>query len=309
MRPSGADSRDWSTIGAKKPALNAPSDFASRSRCMIANPLLTATPPNSSTQVEARDVEKAGGPFACPECRAGVILRKGRIRVHHFAHKPPVNCTYGTGETEEHRRAKREIADALRGAPMCCAVVIEKSIRGLVRPDVFTQIGRYRIAIEVQLSCLTEHEILRRTRCYEQLGIYVLWLLPSAAPRDSQRYAPRAWEKFVHGLCFGRLHYWLGDASIMPVHFGEYQLYVEESEWYESDGTHRQEGGYDRYSKKWRTPVAGARTSIVACRPIRRKAWRHYPPARLWQSRQDAWRQVAEWVREQGLKVIVSGAR
>ena len=37
----------------------------------------------------AWETEKSQGPFHCPECNGALILKKGRVREHHFAHEPP----------------------------------------------------------------------------------------------------------------------------------------------------------------------------------------------------------------------------
>ncbi|MEH0007941.1 MAG: competence protein CoiA family protein [Flavobacteriales bacterium] len=45
----------------------------------------------------------------CPQCNRQVILRKGDIRQHHFAHKKDTECS---GETVIHKTAKNMIAYA-----------------------------------------------------------------------------------------------------------------------------------------------------------------------------------------------------
>lgn len=61
-------------------------------------------------RIEAR--EAARGPdYRCPECGRMVILKKGRIVTHHFAHKPPVDCAWGRGESHAHREAKTLFRD------------------------------------------------------------------------------------------------------------------------------------------------------------------------------------------------------
>lgn len=216
-------------------------------------------------------------------------MRKGRIKIHHFAHKPPVDCAYGLGESELHRRAKQAIFDALTCSPRCEKVSLEASIQGTVRPDIRAYIGNVPVAIEVQGSSLTLSEIERRTRHYHDLGVYLLWLQPNDASDDGERTAPAAWEKWIHGLYYGRLHYWTGGADIIPVHFGEYQIWVGESEWYESNGELRQEGGYDRFSKRWRTAYHGQTASILDCIAVVRPKWEDIPAARIWQSSQKNW--------------------
>ena len=38
-------------------------------------------------KVIAVETEKTDGPFHCPECQKETVLHKGKIKVHHFAHK------------------------------------------------------------------------------------------------------------------------------------------------------------------------------------------------------------------------------
>ena len=41
--------------------------------------------------------------YSCPHCKTDVTLRKGKVRVHHFAHKKEVSsCTYYTKPTRKH---------------------------------------------------------------------------------------------------------------------------------------------------------------------------------------------------------------
>jgi hypothetical protein len=49
-----------------------------------------------------KDAQK-GGKYFCPSCRASVIVRKGEIKIHHFAHKANNICSQ---ETAVHKIAK-----------------------------------------------------------------------------------------------------------------------------------------------------------------------------------------------------------
>ena len=120
-----------------------------------------------------------------------------------------------------------------------------------------------RVAVEVQGSSLPVSEIARRTRAYYELGVCVLWVQPHTPTEPFEKAAPRAWEKWIHTLYFGRVHYWTEDGELLPVHFGDYQIWVEPTEWYEEDATHREEGGYYRYSKRWRTALWNWRRSFT----------------------------------------------
>lgn len=251
--------------------------------------MLTAIPINLSDAVIAREVAKSDGPFECPECRSEVILRKGRIKAHHFAHKPPVDCGYGLGETDLHRQAKLAIFDMLSASPNCINVALEASIKGIVRPDVRARIRGTPVAIEVQRSTLSVKEIERRTRCYRDMQIYVIWIQPFGAPFEGERISPHQWEKWVHGLYFGRIHHWNGGFEIIPVHYGDDLIWVPESEWYEEGGNLRQEGGYYKTSKRWRTAKLGEPCFIDDCRPIQREPWQDVPVANIWQSPGPNW--------------------
>jgi len=65
-------------------------------------------------QVVAWEAAKEDGPFSCPECGQAVVVKKGFVVAHHFAHVPPSTCQYGAGESVDHWLAKYEIYEALR---------------------------------------------------------------------------------------------------------------------------------------------------------------------------------------------------
>lgn len=46
--------------------------------------------------------------FFCKDCLKEVVLKKGRVRAHHFAHKSPVTCQYGIGKRMLIIRRKKE---------------------------------------------------------------------------------------------------------------------------------------------------------------------------------------------------------
>jgi competence protein CoiA len=79
--------------------------------------MLIATRKSNGQTAIAFSEPKANAPFVCPECGDEVVLRRGSVRVGHFAHKIPDACHYGAGETEAHRRCKLEIYEALLRQP------------------------------------------------------------------------------------------------------------------------------------------------------------------------------------------------
>jgi len=265
--------------------------------------MLVARIDTQEIPVIARDVTKEDGPFRCPECAGIVLVKKGHVKVHHFAHKPPFDCQYGQGESEEHRRAKMAIYDALRVHPDVTKAQLERSLpKGPVRPDVSCYIRGTPVAIEIQLSTLGLDEIDRRTRAYHSLGICVLWMplytdelehqvqsilaelggLRETDQEKRNRYSPAVWEKYLHTLYFGHVFYWSEHATVRPVHFADFEMHVEGG--YDEDGNEHR--GYFRSSKRYRTPEIGPPLSIIDFVPLQRKAWIEanitIPAAHLW---------------------------
>jgi competence protein CoiA len=240
-------------------------------------------------QVLATHVSKSDGPFACPMCMCEVLVKKGRVKIHHFAHIPPTTCSYGQGESEEHRRAKLEIFEALSRNPKVFKLKLERPLMN-VRPDISFYFNGVPIAIEVQISVLPLETIIRRTVAYEQKGIYLLWVSPySSEIEEGERYSPRQWEKYIHAMYFGKVYYWVSGDGLLPVKFAEYRLYVRESSWWEGEGHDASEvsvGGYYRYSKRYRTPQFLDPVTITSLLPKVRKAYHSkyldIPAAKLW---------------------------
>src|ERR1044071_3841176 len=95
--------------------------------------------------ISALNAEMEDGPFRCPECRLEVILKKGDIYTHHFAHNPGEGCSFGEGwennqegspgESELHKLAKKEIYDALKEHKEVTNLKLERYLDS-VRPDI-----------------------------------------------------------------------------------------------------------------------------------------------------------------------------
>src|SRR5215211_9274270 len=110
--------------------------------------MLCAIRQRDSQKVAAWDHRKSDGPFPVHFVEE-TILKEGTIKVHHFAHKPPITCEYGRGETEQHRECKLTIYEGLRLHRRFREVEIERRL-GTVRPDVSGFMGGIPFAIEVQ---------------------------------------------------------------------------------------------------------------------------------------------------------------
>jgi competence protein CoiA len=246
--------------------------------------------------------EKSEGPFRCPGCTGEVILKKGKVKEHHYAHKPPYDCQYGAGETQVHYRCKREIFEALLARPECSDCDIEKQLNG-VRPDVYAVISSARVAIVIQKTTVDLNDIERRSARYRMLGIYVLWIAVQDSPKmiwheGEEEWAcrPKEWEKYLHSMYFGRVYYWTGGLSVRPFHFDKFQIWVAESEWYDEDGEFRQEGGYYRDARALKRPMQYPVDTIDIVRdfsPQRRKVFNaanwSIPECNIWMDSLKPW--------------------
>lgn len=142
-------------------------------------------------QVVAWEVTKEDGPFSCPECKQTVILRKGDVVVHHFAHTASSTCKHGIGESVEHWLAKYEIYEALRKHPGVTRLMVERFL-GSVKPDVSFCFGKVLVALELQRSKLSPNWIAHRTRMYAAKKVHVLWMPPYTDDlEEGKRYAAR----------------------------------------------------------------------------------------------------------------------
>ncbi|WP_420226202.1 competence protein CoiA [Pigmentiphaga litoralis] len=254
---------------------------------------LTAIRNADGTKVEARNVRKAGGPYHCQGCGEVLTLKKGRVVVHHFAHRPPVTCGWGLGESAEHYDAKMAIFDALCTDPAVSDVRLEAPVGDIAVADVLALIRSQWVAIEVQRSELTAAQIARRTANYHAMGVSVLWVALPCPGLAHERYSPSVWEKWVHYAYFGRIYYWTHGQVVTPYHMDEHALYMEPRRWFDV-GNLRYGGGYERRSRRWRTPLKGAPVVIGSHFQARRCAGRNtktmaVPACTLYIDRQPAW--------------------
>lgn len=235
--------------------------------------MLSAKREKDGKKVLARHISKEEGPFNCPGCGKDVNLRKGQIKIHHFAHKPPFRCRFGAGETDAHRKCKETIYEKLLPLKYVSDCELEKNFGSNVA-DVFAVINNVPVAIEIQKSNLSVNEIIKRTRSYHEKGIYVLWLCLFNKKLNNDAYSPKAWEKWLHATYFGRVYYWVADLTVLPVHFSDYSTYVEEKSYYDSSGYENYSGGYFKTSKRYKTPKPGKAVNIAASfKPSFKKSW------------------------------------
>jgi competence CoiA-like predicted nuclease len=173
--------------------------------------------------------------YRCSYCANNVIHHKSdsREKIGHFKHKSgESHCPNQVKETEEHIRTKLDIYEYIKdgwGSKLKILEVEKWICENTIRPDVYIETSRNKIAIEVQATALTVDEIKRRTSRYYKNGIAVLWIMPYYFHRFNEykyqaegynedecdygwSYMPnvklKSMELFLHWAYFKNLYFW-----------------------------------------------------------------------------------------------------
>jgi len=237
--------------------------------------------------VVAWEVTRDQAPFFCPECGESVVVKKGQFKIHHFAHLPDSACTYGVGESEEHRQAKYQIYEALSQHASVKSLKVERNLRD-VRPDVsFCWQGEHEVAVELQISAISPGEVARRTRSYTAKNMSMLWITPYHRRVSGLiPYRTRVWERYLHALYFGKIYYWIAGEELLPVHFERYSLGTVSREWYDESKQGFCWKEFEQFSPSLRNLRFGDTVRITdmktAWRPFRQVGQFTLPRARLW---------------------------
>jgi len=240
-------------------------------------------------RIEAADAER-GPDYVCPNCERPLVLKKGAIKVHHFAHKPPFTCAWSSGETQAHLRAKSLLRDGFVGRGLRAEVEVSVlSEGGDRRADVlvWSKDESRTAAIEVQHTPLDFDGITRRTKAYMAAKTPVAWvglLGPKVWDNAKQsgshwvvdRYSVRPWERWAHTYGMGEL--WYIDPDAGQLWRGELKAHIIEvpvSSFYDQYGQEESYGGYDRISRRWRKLLLHGpyERSQVGLKTHRRKAY------------------------------------
>ncbi|WP_028782063.1 competence protein CoiA [Thalassobacillus devorans] len=115
--------------------------------------------------------------YFCPQCKAPVLVRAGSKVVPHFAHFPNSSCPSSkSGEGAYHQQGKVRLWEWLQAQGY--NPVLEGYLPEIgQRPDLLLQTKSRRIAIEYQCARISEKEIAKRTRQYNEIGIFPFWIL------------------------------------------------------------------------------------------------------------------------------------
>ncbi|MFJ3097943.1 competence protein CoiA [Streptomyces hydrogenans] len=210
---------------------------------------------SGGNRIEAhRDLPPGPGRYDCPYCRHPVHLKRGRVKVPHFAHAPGADCPAASEpESPAHLAAKALLAEEFRR--LGYHVVLEHPHRKYHRRvDVAVRFpGRSGLtwaAVEVQASPISTAEIIRRERADQAAGyLSTLWcftgsridalltLRPDVETRVSEEI------RFVHrthttdvALLDGRTR------SLWLAHFAE--TWRDGSSWYDASGDEQSSSGW-----------------------------------------------------------------
>lgn len=114
--------------------------------------------------------------LSCPACKSQVYLKKGEIRIPHFAHVRLITCAYESeNESFQHLALKKSLFHWFSKTE---DVAVEQFLPELQQiPDLFVN---GKLAIEVQCSPLPVQRLCARTKGYQTHGYQVLWLTGKA---------------------------------------------------------------------------------------------------------------------------------
>lgn len=228
--------------------------------------MLVAT--TNGIRIEAWNAQK-GPDYFCPQCNSPLILKKGRKVIHHFAHKPPIDCEWASSETRAHLEAKKIICESLRNRGFQCEVEFQfRTPRGQQRADViaWSKDGKSCAVFEPQHSSISLESLETRSHGYAEAGCSQIWipfiqekyLLGATELPDGKlvydEYPAKQFERWIHGFGAGN-GMWVyapHDNSFWHAEFKKYETYVEPTSWFAEGGEERSAGGYWKISKRYK---------------------------------------------------------
>lgn len=163
------------------------------------------------TIVCAKESVKIDGPFTCLGCSENVILRKGKIRQHHFSHKSKTGCGYsngGIGETPKHKKLKLDVLQMLLNDSDCygCQTERDDKRNGGRLGDVSCFVKRdnlsLKLIVEIQLSPIKEEDVKKRMERYTDNGCFTLWLFDGDINIDEHNEFVNYARKYYYGLFY-----------------------------------------------------------------------------------------------------------
>lgn len=126
--------------------------------------------------VNATDAQRADQYF-CPSCSGKVILKRGALKVAHFAHCSHSCAAFSEGETNEHLAGKRLLVRMWQQVtPQVELEAYQADLRQ--RPDVLCNFTTGQsLALEFQCAPLSISQMIHRSTGYQNAHFKYLWLL------------------------------------------------------------------------------------------------------------------------------------
>ncbi len=224
----------------------------------------------NNTRVTASAAQR-GVEYHCPSCHKALVLKKGRVVIHHFAHKPPILCDWARGETLAHLEAKQIVHAALTGRGVKAELEYSvETLPGDRRADVMAWSPKGQmIAIEMQHTSISAEEIAERAFAYARAGAAQVWIsfLPASVWKQAldkgdgtwliRRYAPRQFELWIDGLTAkaGRWVYDPQGRQFWLAKMKAHEIVEDETIWYAPGGIEHYRPARIRMSKKYRDLV------------------------------------------------------
>ena len=192
--------------------------------------------------------------------------------IHHFAHKPPTDCKWASGETRFHLEAKKIIYESLRKRGLKCEVEFEfNTPTGKRRADViaWSKCGKSRAVFELQHSKIDLETLEKRASSYAEAHCSQMWIpfLKEKYISEAQKlpngklcydeYPAKPFERWIHGFGAG-IGMWMyapQDQSFWHATLKKHEIFVEPKSWFAQGGEERSDGAYYRVSKKYKRIV------------------------------------------------------
>lgn len=127
-------------------------------------------------QITADEAKKSKKYF-CPVCDAPVTFKSGNIKLQHFSHHRILDCTRYLYKKESirHLEAKHDLYLKINGRLPVSMEYYLSEIEQI--PDLLVD---GKLAVEIQLSKISQDLIVERSKGYRELGIDVVWILDEA---------------------------------------------------------------------------------------------------------------------------------
>lgn len=121
--------------------------------------------------------ELKGKQFVCPGCEQPVILKRGQLKIAHFAHKKNGCTALAENESQLHLEGKLALYSIAQKYDV--KTQLETHFTEIKqRADVF--LPTLKIVIEYQCSPIDQNQLLERTHGYHKLDYQVVWVLGNA---------------------------------------------------------------------------------------------------------------------------------